>query len=63
METLISTPLRQGLLQKEAAQHLGVSERTQRRWYLDGYGPQPYRDGSRLLYNAADLAAFAAGGR
>lgn len=64
METLVSPArLREGLLQKEAALKLGTTTRTLQRWQRANFGPQPYRDGGRLLYDPTDLAAFIAGAR
>ncbi len=55
--------LRPGLLQKEAADELQVSTRTLQRWSRQGFGPQPVRDGSRVLYDPAAVEAFKAGVR
>jgi DNA-binding transcriptional MerR regulator len=55
--------LRMGLLQAEAAIALGISIRSLRRWHSSGFGPSPVRDGNRLLYDPAALAAFKAGAR
>lgn len=58
----LPTPtLRLGLSQIEAASVLGVTRRTLNNWQRIGYGPQPVRDGNRLLYNRAEVEAFAAG--
>lgn len=56
-----SATLRLGMSQVEAAARLGVSRRTLHNWQRTNYGPQPVRDGARLLYDPADVAAFAAG--
>lgn len=55
--------LRTGLLQKEVAAELGVTVRTLSQWAKDGFGPEPTRDGNRLLYCPAAVAAFKAGAR
>lgn len=63
---MLSTPpaaLRAALLQKEAAELLGVSVRTLSNWRRDGFGPQPIRDGGRLLYDRATVEAFSRGAR
>lgn len=63
---MLSTPpaaLRAALLQKEAATILGVSPRTLHNWRRDGFGPQPYEDGGRWLYDRAAIEAYAAGVR
>jgi excisionase family DNA binding protein len=59
----VPAALRHGLRQKEAAVQLGVSPRTLQRWMRDGFGPQPHRDGSHVLYDPADIMAFLAGAR
>jgi DNA-binding transcriptional MerR regulator len=62
--TLVSNPgLRTGLLQKEVAEQIGVTVRTLNSWLRDGYGPQPVRDGNRLLYDPSEVAAFVSGAR
>ena len=65
---LLTTPspsLRLGLSQVEAAAILGVSRQTLNNWQRSGFGPQPVRDGerpgARLLYDRAEVEAFAAG--
>jgi len=61
-----STPpaiLRPGLLQREASAKLGVSVRTLNNWQRSGYGPKATRDSGRLLYDIAEIEAFAAGVR
>lgn len=64
MHTLISPArLREGLLQTETAVELNKSTRTLQRWARAGFGPQPYRDGARVLYDPAAVAAFKAGVR
>jgi hypothetical protein len=44
---------------------LGVTRQTLNNWQRSNYGPQPVRDGerpgSRLLYDRAEVEAFAAG--
>lgn len=57
----ISTALRPGLSQVEAAAILEVDPRTLRKWASRNYGPQPIRDGNRLLYDPVDIEAFALG--
>ncbi len=60
----IPTPpaaFRAGLLQKEAAAILGITARTLQNWRLRGFGPQPYEDGGRLLYDRAAVEAFKSG--
>jgi predicted site-specific integrase-resolvase len=62
--TLLKVPsptLRLGLNQLETAALLGVTRRTLNNWQRTGYGPQPVRDGNRLLYSRAEVEAFAAG--
>lgn len=60
-------PLRHSGLdcQTEAAAVLSVSRRTLNNWQRQGYGPQPTREGerpgARLLYDRAEIEAFAAG--
>lgn len=65
MLTTPSPSLRLGLTQIEAAGLIGVSRRTLNNWQRSGYGPRPTRDGnlpgSRLLYDRAQVEAFAAG--
>lgn len=61
--TVPDNTLRPGLLQKEVAEALGCSRRTLTNWLRAGYGPQPIRVGNNLLYNPADVQAFAAGAR
>lgn len=63
MTTSAPPYLRSALLQREAAEMLGVTPKTLRAWLHSGYGPQPVRDGSRLLYDRAELSAFLAGAR
>jgi DNA-binding transcriptional MerR regulator len=63
MTSVPNPALRTGLLQKEVAEQIGVTVRTLNSWLRDGYGPQPVRDGNRLLYDPADVAAFASGVR
>jgi DNA-binding transcriptional MerR regulator len=63
MNTSLPAALRPGLRQTEAAAKLGVTPRTLQRWALDGFGPQPHRDGASVLYDPADVAAFASGVR
>lgn len=65
---LLTTPspsLRLGFTQAETAGFLGVTRRTLNNWQRSGYGPKPIRDGdrpgSRLLYDRAQVEAFAAG--
>ena len=53
--------LRAGLSQLEAAAFLAVTDRTMRNWQRSGFGPQPVRDGARLLYDRAEVESFAAG--
>ena len=55
------TPLRIGLTLAEAAAILNIAPRSLQRWGARGYGPQPIKDGSRVLYNPVDVASFAAG--
>lgn len=57
------TNLRPALLQKEAAEHLGVSIRTLLNWRNTNHGPQPVRDSGRWLYDRAEVEAFARGAR
>lgn len=60
--THVSNPaMRAGLLQREVAEQLGVTVRTLNSWLHAGYGPQPVRDGNRLVYDTADVEAFASG--
>ncbi|MGN6849601.1 MAG: MerR family transcriptional regulator [Sphingomicrobium sp.] len=60
--THVSNPaMRAGLLQREVAEQLGVTVRTLNTWLREGYGPQPVRDGNRLIYDPADVATFIAG--
>jgi DNA-binding transcriptional MerR regulator len=61
MMTALSPSLRLGLSQVEAAAILAVTDRTLRNWQSSGFGPRPVRDGSRLLYDRAEVEAFAAG--
>lgn len=65
MLTTPSPTLRLGLNQVEAAAILGVSRQTLNNWRRSGFGPRPVRDGqrpgARLLYDRADVEAFAAG--
>ena len=63
MSSLTPAHLRGGLLQREVAASLGVSKRTLSNWLKQGHGPRPVRDGNRLLYDRADVDAFAAGVR
>jgi DNA-binding transcriptional MerR regulator len=49
------------LSQVEAAAILAVTDRTLRNWQRSGFGPRPVHDGSRLLYDRAEVEAFAAG--
>ena len=63
MITSVRPALRAGIQQNEAAAVLGVSTRTLRKWLHAGYGPQPTRDGGRLLYDRASLQSFMAGVR
>lgn len=51
------------LIQREAAERLGVSARTLRRWSREGFGPCSTRVGSTLLYNTSAIEAFARGVR
>jgi transcriptional regulator with XRE-family HTH domain len=57
--------LRLGLSQVEAAALLGVTRQTLNNWHRSGFGPQPVREGhrpgARLLYDRAEVEAFAAG--
>lgn len=59
----ISPPaaLRAGLTQAEAAAILRVTDRTLRNWRKAGFGPQPVRDGGRVLYDRGAVEAFQAG--
>lgn len=65
MLTTPSPTLRLGLSQVEAAAILGVSRQTLNNWQRSSFGPQPVRDGerpgARLLYDRAEVEAFAAG--
>lgn len=65
MLTMPSPSLRLGLNQGEVAALLGISRRTLNNWQRSGYGPTPVREGerpgARLLYDRADVEAFAAG--
>jgi predicted site-specific integrase-resolvase len=49
----------------ETAIILGVSRQTLNNWHRSGFGPQPVREGNRpgarLLYDRAEVEAFAAG--
>jgi DNA-binding transcriptional MerR regulator len=61
---MLTTPpavLRAGLTKAEVARLLSVSEKTLWNWARSGFGPQPIRDGARLLYDPAQVEAFAAG--
>lgn len=62
---MITAPihLRSAMLQNEAAAFLGVTPRTLRNWRRAGFGPQPREDGGHLLYDRAELEAFARGAR
>lgn len=51
-------PLRRGLLQREAAAEIGVTPRTMQRWAGQRIGPQPHRDGTTVLYDPTEVAAF-----
>ena len=53
--------VRTGVTISEAAEFLGRSEKTLFNWRKCKFGPQPVRDGNRLLYDRAELAAFRAG--
>jgi transcriptional regulator with XRE-family HTH domain len=63
--TSTSPTLRLGLSQVETAALLGVTRRTLNNWQRSGFGPQPVREGqlpgARLLYDRAEVEAFAAG--
>lgn len=61
MLNLPPATLRAGLSQVEAAALLGTTRRTLNNWHRSGFGPQPVRDGARLLYDRAEVEAFAAG--
>jgi DNA-binding transcriptional MerR regulator len=61
MLTTLPMNLRAGLTQVEVAALLKVTDRTLLNWRRAGFGPQPIRDGNRLLYDPADVAAFQAG--
>lgn len=61
MQNLPPVTLRAGLSQLEAATLLGVTSRSLRNWQRSGFGPKPVRDGARLLYDRAEVEAFAAG--
>lgn len=65
MLTTPSPALRLGLSQIEAAALLGISRRTLNNWQRANFGPRPVREGerpgARLLYDRAEVEAFAAG--
>jgi DNA-binding transcriptional MerR regulator len=61
MMTMPSPALRLGLSQVETAALLAVTDRTLRNWQRSGFGPRPIRDGARLLYDRAEVEAFAVG--
>ena len=61
MLTLPPAALRAGLSQIEAASLLGVTRRTLNNWRQAGFGPQPIRDGRRLLYDRGQVEAFRTG--
>lgn len=48
------------LTTSEAAQHLGVSEATLRKWRITGGGPRYRKLGRAVRYAADDLASFLA---
>jgi DNA-binding transcriptional MerR regulator len=55
--------VRAALVQTEAAAFLGVNRRTLHNWRRAGFGPKPSRVAGRLLYDRAELEAFARGAR
>lgn len=63
--TTTSPTLRLGLSQVEAATLLGITRRTLNNWQRANFGPRPVREGdrpgARLLYDRAEVEAFAAG--
>jgi predicted DNA-binding transcriptional regulator AlpA len=61
---MLTTPpaaLRAGLTKSEAAALLRVSKKTLWNWRRANFGPQPIRDGARLLYDRSAIEAFKAG--
>ena len=61
MPTNQTPALRIGLTLVEAAAILNITPRSLQRWATRGYGPQPVKDGSRVLYSPVDVAAHVAG--
>jgi predicted site-specific integrase-resolvase len=51
------------LIQREAAQRLGVTRQTLTNWRRAGFGPCPIRVGGSLVYDPVAVDAFAAGVR
>jgi predicted DNA-binding transcriptional regulator AlpA len=49
--------------QKQAAEHLGVKERTLEDYRLRGGGPPFYKIGARVVYDSAELDAWLAARR
>ncbi|SFS68086.1 transcriptional regulator, AlpA family [Sulfitobacter marinus] len=58
IETAISTPAKEYLNIKQAAEFIGVSRQTLDLWRMNAEGPAVHRVGTRVLYSVADLRAY-----
>lgn len=45
-------------LYEDVARHMGVSERTVRRWVREGIGPRAVRVGNTVRFRQEDVAAW-----
>ena len=60
IETAITSPPKEYLNIKQAAEFIGVSRQTLDLWRMNAEGPAVHRVGTRVLYAIVDLRAFMA---